>query len=224
MLNKRKFLRMRIFSKLFCLIVLTVGSAGSGLAATLNVPCDFLSISNACMTAKEGDLVWIQPGDCVMSSQIIINRNISFTIAGSGTNLTTLREGGNSSIFVVFSDSANVFTIRDMNLVCASGSGAGLIYFGNGSNEFPGMYHIYDIQMTNVMGRGISMGGGKSHNAYGLLDHSTFIADTGGNFLQGVDFQGAGMASWTNANPIGTTKVSCVEDCYFWTTAEWQRR
>jgi hypothetical protein len=219
MLDKRKFLKMPNFSRLFCLIVLTVVSAGccSGPAATLNVPCDFLSISNACMTAKEGDLLWIQPGDCVISNQININRNVSFTIAGSGTNLTTLRGSAAARTAIcISSDSANVFTVRDLNLVCVPGEAVWLSV-GNSGVEFPGPYHIYNIQMTNVMGRGISMGAGLSHDAYGLLDHCTFIAATNGYFGECIDFAGADVNAWTNANPIGTSNVQCVEDSYFWT-------
>jgi hypothetical protein len=207
---------MRKISTIVHCFVLMISSVGFGFSATINVNCDYLSISNAvCHVAKEGDTVLIGPGDCTITNIIQINRNISFTIAGSGTNLTTLRNASSHGIFL-YNNSSNVFTIRDINWVCKPGNIIGIV-IGTSNFDFVGPYHIYNIRMTNVMGRGISFGAGKSHNSYGLIDHSTFIAATNGYFQQAIDFSGSGVNSWTNANPLGTTNVSCVEDCYFWT-------
>jgi hypothetical protein len=204
-------------------ILLGVLAACSSQAAIINIPCDYQSISNAILnTVQEGDTILIGPGDCTLSNYLTINRNISFSIQGSGTNLTTLRENAGSAFgIVIYTDSTNVLTISDMNLVCAAGNAVWLQI--GGSFVTPGPYHFYNLKMTNIMGRGISFG---LNNSFGLLDHSTFIpAPPGNGYLQSIDFQGAnglsGQAnSWTNPIPFGTTSVNCVEDCYFFTAPD----
>jgi hypothetical protein len=221
-------LKMRIFSKLFCLVILTVGSTSSGLAATLNVPCDFLSISNACMTANEGDIVWIQAGRCYLSNTITINRNISFWIKGTGSNMTTLIGATNStmasgdgsfgSAISLLSDSTNVFSISDLNLIGGYGNNNGFLNIGAGLGIWPracpGAFHIYNIQMTNVMGRGIQAG---ANDTFGLIDHSVFwfSPNVGQSTTQPISFEGNRFYSFSNAIPYGTTNVVCIEDCLF---------
>ena len=146
---------MRNFSKLLCLVILTIGTAGSGFAVTNNIPCNFLSISNALMTAKEGDVVLVQPGSCVISNTITVNRNVSFTIRGSGTNQTTLISGvGLSSVIWLRSDSMNVFTVSDLNCVGDIANGGGFFITGGNPPCTPmrGLLHFYNIQMTNRYG------------------------------------------------------------------------
>jgi hypothetical protein len=220
MLTIKKDLKMRIFTRLLSLVLVTVASAGAGLAATVNVSCDFLSISNACMTAKEGDLLWIQPGDCVISNGIMLNRNISFTIAGSGTNQTTLRSApGLNSVFKLYNGSANTFTIRDLNCVGDRANGGGFFEVGNLNYAWNGRFHIYNITMTNLQFRGFSVGAGKINVTPGLIDHWSIIAPTNSYNPQFFSFQGADYASWTNtANPIGTSNAVYVEDCYCYNT------
>jgi hypothetical protein len=201
---------MRIFHKFLCFVILT-SAANAGLAKTINVACDENAISNAVLhTAQEGDTVLIGPGDCTFTREIDIDRNISFTIAGSGTNQTTLRSVASRQQFFIFSNSKNVFTIRDLNCVGSSLNSGGYFVCGWGGKSNPGPYHFYNIKMTNILYRGISVGRGM---AYGLIDHCTFISQAGNP--QAIDFQGEAYSSWTNSNPIGTTNVVCVEDCYF---------
>ena len=206
---------MRNFSKLLCLVILTIGTAGSGFAVTNNIPCNFLSISNALMTAKEGDVVLVQPGSCVISNTITVNRNVSFTIRGSGTNQTTLISGvGLSSVIWLRSDSMNVFTVSDLNCVGDIANGGGFFITGGNPPCTPmrGLLHFYNIQMTNVMYRGIGMGYGDS---FGLIDHCFFNIGVGAAGYNPVAFGGNEYKSWTNSNPLGTINVCCVEDCYF---------
>ena len=205
---------MRNLCKLFCFAALTLGSASLGYGATINVPCNYTSITNALLTsANEGDTVLIGPGDCVISNEIDINRNISFTIAGSGTNLTTLRSAaGLRQVIWICSDSTNLFTVRDLNLVGDLANDSGFLVCGHPAYDSPGRYHIYNIKMTNVMCRGISVGYGSSHSSYGLVDHVYMKSTANAQFM---DFEGADYGSWTNTSPLGTINAFYVEDCYF---------
>lgn len=206
---------MRMLSKVFCLSALILGFNFPGLASTINIPCDFLSISNACMTALEGDVILIGPGNCVMSNTINIDRKISFSIRGSGTNQTTLvSAAGLRQVISIWSNSSNVFSVSDLNCVGAVDNMFG--FFTTGGNPpcapMRGPVHYYNIQMTNVYGRGISMGYGDS---FGLIDHCSFKTMFGGS-AQPISFGGNSYRSWTNSvNPLGTTNACYVEDCYF---------
>lgn len=186
------------------------------MAVTNTVPCDFPSISNALMTAAEGDVVQIQPGSCTMTNQIVINRNVSFTIRGSGSNSTTLISGaGLGSVVWIRSDSTNVFTVSDLNCIGDSANNNGFFITGGNPPCTPmrGLLHFYNIQMTNVMYKGISMGYGDS---FGLIDHCFFDVGANAGNYNCVVFGGNEYKSWTNAvNPLGTINTCVVEDCYF---------
>ena len=210
---------MRLFPSILGCLVLSIFLTRPGVAATLKVPCDFLSISDACMRARDGDLVLIQPGTCVISDKITIDRHVSFTIRGSGTNLTTLISGpGLKSVIEVDSDSPNVFTISDLNLVSSPNNVVGFLSFGNpgyyniAPRPFPGPVHVYNIQMTNLCSRGITIGFGDS---FGLVDHCFFDTALGHPGWQAINFGGNGFLSFTNPIPYGTTNAVYVEDCYF---------
>lgn len=187
----------------------------SGDAATINIACDYSALTNAVLTtAQEGDTVMIAPGSCTITAQITINRNISFTIAGSGSNATHLVSAALDQAIWVESNSANTFTIRDLDFVGHSPNGGSFLIMGHPAFDSPGPFHVYNIQMTNVIGRGIGIGRGKSKPSYGLIDHVYGVAVAG--YAQMLDFQGAVYGSWTNtSNPIGTTNVCCAEDCHF---------
>jgi hypothetical protein len=209
-------LKMRILSKFFYLIVLTVGSAGSGLASTFNVPCNYLSISNALAIANEGDIVFIQPGSCIFSNFYTINRNVSFTIRGSGMNTTTIISTGIGSIGFLWwrNSSTNVYTISDINFVGSAGDSGGMVATGDNPPCTPmaGRGHFYNLQMTNVLSRGIFLGYGDS---FGLIDHCYFVMPLGAGGFNPVAFAGNDYYSWLNSNPLGTLNVCCVEDCTF---------
>lgn len=194
-------------------MVLTAGFAVSGQAAILNVPCDFLSISNACATAQEGDVVWIQSGSCVISNQITISSGKSFTITGSGMNRTCLI-GNTPTMLSVYNNSSNVFTVCNMMWVEPANASYFTI-FGNQGYDSPGPYHVYNIQMTNVLSRAISMGFGKTYSSYGLIDHVYMASPVGSGSPQFIDFEGAFYNSWSSGIPFGTTKEVYVEDSYF---------
>lgn len=183
-------------------------------AVNINVPCDFLAISNACATAKEGDTVIIGPGDCYLSNHIIMNRGVSFNIKGAGTNLTTLRavDGLDYPLYVNVT-SKNLVTISDLNCVGNQAQMYGFIMVGRnvGATTFNGPVRITRVQMTNILYRGINMGSGDS---YGVIDHCYFVAPTSYH-NQPISFGGNSFASWKNPNPLGTTNVVCVEDCRF---------
>lgn len=164
-------------------------------------------------TAQEGDTILIAPGDCTISNLVFINRAISFNVAGSGTNQTTLRSPNAVSMFFWESNGTNTVAIHDLNIVGSVGNQSGCLYCGYSAFEQKGSYHVYNIQMTNVAGRAITMGSGKSKPSVGLIDHCNMKAVTG--YLQFISYEGAIYGSWTNANPQGTTNVTCVEDCYF---------
>lgn len=188
-------------------------------AATINVS-DFLQLSNACLhTALEGDKVLIAAGDITISNTLFIARGISFEIAGSGTNLTTLRSvSGQNQTIIVQTASANVFKIHDFNFIHAANSGGNFgVGFGNATLDMSGPVHIWNIQMTNVVGRGMGGGAGKTHNSYGLIDHCYFDSASTG-WQQHIQNDGSDYGSWTNASPLGTTNCLVVEDCYFRTT------
>lgn len=200
--------------KLYLVFALFLGVSAS--AATISISCNYNAITNALLsTAQEGDTVLIGAGDCYISNAIWIDRNISFTIAGSGSNSTTLRAvSGQAQTLWIQSSSSNVFTVRDLDLVGGPNDSGAFLMLGRLGKSFPGMFHVYNIQMTNILIRGISGGYG---GARGLIDHCYLVSAGTGNQL--LDFEGNEYGSWTNANPIGTTNVVCVEDCYLWNKA-----
>ena len=114
----------------------------------------------------------------------------------------------------LFSNSTNLFTIRDFNLinkgVDAEGSGGNIIV-GWQNRSVPGMVHIYNITMTNNVGRGITFG--YSGARKGLVIHCTIKSVYIGQAepYQGFSFEGNTFVSTTNVNHLGTTNLICVE-------------
>ena len=199
----------------FTLILILIGS--SLMAATNIVNCDYLSIANACAAANEADILLIVPGDCYISNTITINRSVSFTIAGSGTNLTTLRAGPNVQTFLVSSQSSsNNIIFRDFRSICSPQTTSGFINIGKNlyTSYYTNQFVIYNVRFENISGRALGLG---YMNANGLVKSCSFFT-TSGNFTV-ISFGGAGYWNWTNSvNNIGTTNTVVIEDCYFWTT------
>src|SRR5271169_4790892 len=124
---------MKNFHRYFWLATLVFCSSYRGWGNTISINCNFLSISNAiCSTAQEGDTVLIGPGSCVMLSEIVINRGISFNVIGSGTNATTLiSASGLQNVFSVVSNSTNTMTFGMMNWVGDVNNNWGFFSDGN---------------------------------------------------------------------------------------------
>lgn len=195
----------------------------SARSATLNVSCDFASISNALKIAAEGDIVQIGPGSAVWEHDIVIDRNVSFSIRGSGTNLTTLI-GDEYSVSThpiwIKSNSTNLFEVAHMTVMGAVSDGGG--FFTTGPNTpsltpMRGPIRFHHIRMPQVYYRGICMGSGDS---FGLIDHCYFESAQQGSF-NGVAFFGDEYNSWMRPIPYGTTNAVYVEDCYFKTRPNW---
>lgn len=199
---------MKRLTAFFALVILPIQPVD---AAIIEVACDANAISNACVsTAQEGDTILIGPGSTTLNGQIWIDRNISFNIVGSGTNQTQLISGNQAQIFFWFSNGSNTVTISDLDCVGHANNGGGFFLCGWSGKQNLASYRFTRIQMTNILSRGISIGAG---GARGLIDHCTFISATNGA-PQHLDFRGDGYNAWTNSNPLGTTNVVCVEDCY----------
>ncbi len=207
--------------KSFVAMLLSLAAfAAEAYGATLSVPCDFLSISNALASAKEGDVVQIGAGQCTWQSPIVIDRGISFTIRGAGTNQTTLVSPNVSAPPLwIKSNSKNVFTVSDLNCIGQPNDINGFFVTGPNPPAPPmnGPMHFYNIQMPSVYYRGINIGGGDS---FGLVDHCYFETAQAGQFNP-ISFGGNEYRSWANPNPLGTTNAVVVEDCYFKTRAGW---
>lgn len=188
-------------------------------ASTYSIPCDYLSISNMFATNVEGDVVTILPGTAYITNFIQYNRNISFTLHGSGTNLTTLvsmNDGSSIGWLWYRSSSANVYTISDMNCIGNTGDGGGFIETGDNppGPKMAGFGHFYNLQMTNIQYRGILPG---YCDSFVLIDHCYFAmpTQTGGGGFNPVSFGGNSYFSWTNPIPLGTSNNCFVEDCTF---------
>lgn len=185
-------------------------------AATINVPCDFASISNAVMvTAAEGDTVQIGSGTCIWERGLVVDRNISFTITGNGTNLTTFYRTNTSTFGIWFkSSSTNVYVpIANCTVYGSSADTDGFVLTGGNAPSTPmaGPFHIYNVRMPAVQARGMSPGSGDS---FGLIEYCYFETIANVNFTH-VSAFGNEYRSWTNGVPLGTTNVVCVENCVF---------
>lgn len=165
-------------------------------AAVVPVACDYLEIANAIASVNAGDRIEIASGNCMMTNAIIAP-SINFTLAGSGTNLTTL-VSTNTAYCIRFPASSSV-VVTDLNCVGSSANTVGFF-------DALGYSHFARIQMTNLYYRGISLN-------LGLVENSVFIH--AGGSAQSISFVGAGYESWESESPLGTTNVACVEDCYF---------
>jgi len=202
---------MRLILTIASLIAL-LGAARAGVTNT--IPCDFLAISNAIATVAEGDTIQIQAGSCVISNTITHNRNVSFTMRGAGTNLTTLISPAIGSVFGINKNSTNLLTISDLNCIGHSANGYGFFIVGVGapSAKMSGPVRFTRIQMTNLLYRGFSVG---YSDSWGVIDHCYLVAGlSGGSAYQPFSFNGNDIVSWTNSNPLGTTNAWYVEDCY----------
>lgn len=200
--------------RIMLISILSFLTISSKAASIIPVACDFLAISNAVkVTAQEGDTVLIGPGSCVMSNFLLIDRNISFKIQGSGTNLTSLRAptGSGDFIFWPITSSTNLFEISHMDIVASANSGFDAIIFGN-VTTFRGPFRAHHLQMTNLNGRGIRALGG----AFGLADYNYMVAQVGALSAQFTEHQGMATArSWTNDIPFGTTNAMYMENNVF---------
>lgn len=187
-------------------------------AATINVS-DFAGLSTALLTtAQEGDTVQIAPTSFHITGNIEVNRNISFTIKGSGTNNTTLTSDG----FYIWlrTTSTNLFTVSDMTCIGHPNDINGFWLTGGNppTTATRGRFHFYNIRMPSVYYRGINMG---STDSFGLIDHCYFETAQQDHFTP-VSFYGNEYNSWATANPLGTTNACYVEDCYFKTRTNWR--
>lgn len=171
----------------------------SVIAATNYIACDFLTISNYLATqVSEGETVIITDGSCTISNTITTKAGISFHLKGMGTNATTLISGNIGSAISIQQSSA-VASVSDLGCVGSSGNVSG--FFSSS-----GPIHYYNLKMTNVMYRGISL-------QSGLVDHCYFRHT--GSSAQSIDFRGNYYGSWANSIPFGTTNAAYVEDCVF---------
>lgn len=182
-------------------------------AITLNVAATEAAITNAFTTMQNGDRVEIGAGTAEFSTPVLIDRNISFTIVGAGTNVTILKSVGSlSSLLRIYSSGAGLVTISNLSLDLSGTSGSGY-GFQIGGPSFTARYLISHIHMPAVVGRAMAVGYSGTH---GLIHHVVGIAAVG--FAEMVDFNGNFETSWASAIPFGTENASYVEDCYFKTT------
>lgn len=176
-------------------------------AVTNTVPCDFLSVSNAIATVTEGNTILIEPGICVLSNKITSPTEVFFKLRGSGTNLTTLISASNSFCISLRSSSNGVTSVSDLNCVGHVANSSGF-FTTFGAHRF---FHFYNLQMTNVLYRGIYPDGG----SFGLIDHCYFAIGSSPVSFNPFSAKGNGYTSWSEPNPAGTTNAFYVEDCTF---------
>ena len=196
---------------LLCLLIACPAQAASNY-----IDCTFPAITNALATAQEGDIIKVAPGTCVISNGTGNNRAVSFTFIGSGSNQTTLISAPGLTLAMQWSaSSTNPYTIGDFNMVGAAANSIGFLATGAGNEvatrPCPGQFIIRNIQMTNVIGRGINLGNSDSH---GVLHDSFFDynGDTVGSH-QPISIGGNSYRSWTNDVPYGTTNCVVIENC-----------
>jgi hypothetical protein len=183
--------------------------------ATLSVPCDFGPIKEALQTAKEGDIVRIGVGTCLWTEQIEINRGVSFSIFGAGTNETTLISSNLATGAIplwIRTNGKKTFNIANFNVIGAMSDTGGFISVGGNAPATPmtAPTHIWHVRMTNCLARGISMG---SCDAFGLIEYCQFWHPASSGSFNSVAFFGNEYSSWATPNPLGTTNVVCVENC-----------
>ncbi len=193
-------------------LLLLIAMAVNASAATIAIPCTFTDIKTALLTAAEGDTIIVGPGSCVWASQIDLLSNKSFTFKGSGTNQTTLVSASLSYCLGIDTTSTNLFTVSDFNCVGHANNSGGFFATGNNPPAVPtkGPTHFYNLQMTNVLYRGLTVG---YTDSFGLIDHCYFKSMPGNP--QMISFGGNEYNSWSTPNPIGTTNACYVEDCVF---------
>ena len=182
-------------------------------SATNIVSCDFLSISNAAVTAATGDTVMILPGSCIITNPIVVSKSI--TLSGSGTNQTTLISGaGLSYVIWLQSSTTNLITVHDINMVGDLGNGTGFLKIGGGDPATPAkcQYHVYNIQMTNCLNHGMNVG---YSDYFGLIEYCSFILPTNAGDFNCIIVGGNEYLSWSNAIPLGTLNNTYIEHCYF---------
>ncbi len=206
---------MKDIYKALCFIILGLSCVGTGCGATNVITCNFMAISNALVTAGEGDIILVRAGSCVWDSPISLVAGRSFTFRGSGSNSTTLISlaTNNACPLWVRNISSALFTISDFNLVGGTNNGWGFINVGeNTPTKFKGKFRIHSIQMTNIIYRGFTVGYG---DAFGVIDHCylTFAPGAPGS-AQPISFGGNSALSWTTPNPLGTMNAVYVEDCF----------
>ncbi len=179
-------------------------------ASTLFVDCNEDAIAYGLLFAQDNDTVIIGEGDCVISN-LLETFGVSLDIYGMGTNKTTLRcAPGMGNLFISYKNSTNAFRLHDLHIVPNGQANPGVLTFGWDGYDSEGFYDCYNIWMDGVVGRGIAMGQGRTHNSYGVV-HNCFMTASPG-YQQMFNPLGAFAASWTNLSPLGTPYVFCMED------------
>lgn len=212
MSTERRFQSSR---EIIRIVLLSVVCCSTCFGATLNIPATFGAFSNAVLrAANEGDIVLIDPGTIIWERNLVIDRNISFTVSGSGTNQTFLVSSNSTVPLWIKSNSTNVFVFANVTIYGSPNDGNGFITTGpNVGSPTPmrSPLHFYNINMPALYARGIFLGSGDS---FGLIDHCYFEM-TGTLGWNPVAFRGNGWKSWQNPNPLGTSNACFVEDCVF---------
>lgn len=202
---------MRISISILAFLCLTARAQ-----VTNQVPCDFLSVSNALMTAGEGDLIIVDPGSCVWSNRITINRNVSFRFRGSGTNATFFYSNSSlSACLAVQTTSTNTFYISDFTAFGVSANTEGWFLIGGTSSPGTppeGLVNIYNLSILNNLRYGIVV----SLNSRVLVDHVYWNVPPTLNSWNCIRVVGNSYNSWLQT-PIFNSHVHgvIVEDCVF---------
>ncbi len=175
--------------------------------------CDFFSVSNAIVNANEGDTIEICAGSFTWLGPVTLNNNKSFRIKGAGTNLTFITSAAIPFGLKIQSNSTNVFTVDDMTIISDPANDSGFFLTGGNPPGTPmaGPCHFYNIDFPSSSARGIWMG---FNDSFGLIEYCHAVIPLGASGWNPFVAGGNEYRSWTNANPLGTTNVVCVENCW----------
>lgn len=217
---------------LVCIVILcgqeTLRLGGEGSIVPVEeivaASCSLLDVSNAVVTATNGQTVVIPAGDCTWDGPLIVTEGLIFRGAGTntGSSLTKItRTGGDIIVFSSESVSNRTIGVFDLflrfdNFQTTNDKSVIKIDRPNSQAKLCQDFRISRCKFEFGQRTIYTWG-------YGVVDHCHFI-DANGEFHPRFDIgtealDHLGEEEWNKGLRLGTTNTLVVEDCVFISTA-----
>lgn len=181
-------------------------------AATINAAsCSQADVQSAINSANDGDTVSVPAGNCAWTDKITIT-DLKFVLRGAGIDKTTVTCGNNKNCLYIKNNTDRTFRITGFTFDGSNTTATFGIIVVEGIDDD---WRIDNNKFANLTTRGVTIGSkGLSSNAYGIIDHNTFIAPYNLS-VQSITVIGSGAVSWSKPYTPGTANAVYIEDNTF---------
>lgn len=203
---------MGVASALLGACALLVVFANRGYSATIQASgVTQPEVQAAIDAARTGDTVAVPAGSSAWTSKILIDgKGITLVGAGIGQTIITHNLATTAPAVQIQRTAGLIVRVTGFTFVGGPNANNGFLQVGNGFSDTNLNWRVDHIKFSQITRRGVQTAG----QAYGLIDHCTFVAPFGTS-AQGVSVMGDGANSWMRPLAFGTVNAVYIEDCVF---------